>query len=50
MIKAMEMARLAPKGSSEAASILEEAAVGLVRGGETRTFTPCYFFSARKPE
>lgn len=50
MVRGMEALRLAPKGSSAASAILEEAAVGLVRGGETRTFTPCYFFSARKPE
>jgi sterol 24-C-methyltransferase len=50
MVKGMEWVRLAPKGSSHASAILEEAAVGLVRGGETRTFTPAYFFCARKPE
>ena len=50
MVKAMEWLRLAPKGSAEAARILEQAAIGLVRGGETHTFTPCYFFCAYKPE
>ena len=50
MVRTMEILRLAPKGSSNASAILEEAAIGLVRGGETKTVTPCYFFCARKPE
>jgi len=49
MIKTMEFCRLAPKGSFQASDILEEAAIGLVRGGEHRIFTPAYFFCARKP-
>ena len=49
MCSAMEFIRLAPKGSRQTADILEEAAVNLVRGGETGIFTPCYFFRARKP-
>jgi sterol 24-C-methyltransferase len=49
MVWAMELARLAPKGSYATADILEEAAVNLVRGGELGIFTPAYFFVARKP-
>jgi sterol 24-C-methyltransferase len=50
MVKTMEFLRLAPKGSANASAILEEAAIGLVRGGQTGTFTPAYFFCVRKPE
>jgi sterol 24-C-methyltransferase len=43
-----ETLRLTPKGSVATADILEEAAAGLVRGGELKLFTPCLFFLARK--
>lgn len=49
MVRFMEVCRLAPKGSASASDILEDAAIGLVRGGETMTFTPAYFVCARKP-
>lgn len=44
-----ETLRLTPKGSVATADILEEAATGLVRGGELKIFTPALFFIARKP-
>jgi sterol 24-C-methyltransferase len=47
--QAAETLRLTPKGSVATADILEEAAAGLVRGGELQIFTPCLFFLARKP-
>jgi len=50
MVKTLEFVRIAPSGSSNAAAILEEAAVGLVRGGELKIFSPAYFFCVRKPE
>ncbi|KAF8062693.1 S-1 [Scenedesmus sp. PABB004] len=49
MVKALERLGLAPKGSLEVASMLERAADGLVAGGKTGTFTPLFFFLARKP-
>ena len=49
MVSGMEWLRIAPKGSRATADILEEGAVNLVRGGLNGTFTPCYFFRARKP-
>ena len=49
MCGAMEFMHLAPKGTVATADILEEGAVNLVLGGQTGTFTPCYFFRARKP-
>lgn len=44
-----EALRLTPKGATATADILEEAAHGLVRGGELQIFTPALFFLARKP-
>ena len=44
----MERARIAAQGSVGTLDILEKAAVGLVRGGESGIFTPYFFFLARK--
>lgn len=48
MVYLMESTWIAPKGSVSTVDILEKAAVGLVRGGESGIFTPYYFFLARK--
>jgi sterol 24-C-methyltransferase len=44
----METGWIAAKGSVGTLDILEKAAVGLVRGGESGIFTPYFFFLARK--
>ncbi len=48
-VRALELLRVAPKGSTAVSTLLNEAAAALVRGGETQIFTPMYFFHARKP-
>jgi len=48
--RVMERVRIAPQGTSEVSSFLNRAADALVAGGETGTFTPMYFFHAKKPE
>lgn len=48
MVWFMEKTWIAAKGSVGALEILEKAAVGLVRGGESGIFTPYFFFLARK--
>lgn len=49
MLTVMETARLAPKGSSDVAQLLNDAADALVEGGKTGIFTPMYFVLCRKP-
>jgi sterol 24-C-methyltransferase len=49
LVWSMEKVKLAPKGTFHTQEILQEAAKGLVAGGKTKTFTPAYFFKARKP-
>ncbi|KAJ0095777.1 hypothetical protein Patl1_17159 [Pistacia atlantica] len=49
MVKVLEFAGLAPKGSQRVQDFLEKAAEGLVAGGRKEIFTPMYFFVARKP-
>jgi sterol 24-C-methyltransferase len=48
MVRLMEKTGLAAMGSVATLEILEKAAIGLVRGGETGIFTPYFFFLARK--
>ena len=48
MVWFMEKTWLAAQGSIGTLEILEKAAKGLVRGGETGIFTPYFFFLARK--
>lgn len=48
MVWLMEKSRVAAQGSVGTLEILEKAAVGLVRGGESGVFTPYFFFLARK--
>ena len=47
---ALERARIAPSGTSEAAELLNVAADSLVEGGETGIFTPMFLVHARKPQ
>lgn len=49
LCSALETVRLAPAGSVATSDILEEAAIGLVRGGQLQIFSPCVFFLAYKP-
>lgn len=44
----MEKSWIVAQGSVATVDILEKAAVGLVRGGESGIFTPYFFFLARK--
>ena len=48
MVWLMEKSWIAAQGSVGTLDILEKAAVGLVRGGETGIFTPYFYFLARK--
>jgi sterol 24-C-methyltransferase len=45
-----ETLRLTPAGATATSDILEEAAIGLVRGGQLQIFSPCIFFLAIKPD
>ena len=49
MLGVLELLRLTPKGTREAAHVLEVAAVGLVEGGKLQIFSPSFLFVARKP-
>jgi sterol 24-C-methyltransferase len=49
LVRALEWARIAPRGSTAVSSFLNVGADALVRGGETGIFTPMFFFHARKP-
>eukprot|EP01117_Protostelium_nocturnum_P011323 TRINITY_DN4107_c0_g2_i3.p1 TRINITY_DN4107_c0_g2~~TRINITY_DN4107_c0_g2_i3.p1 ORF type:complete len:355 (+),score=121.79 TRINITY_DN4107_c0_g2_i3:69-1133(+) len=49
LIRTMETLRLAPKGTTSVHDLLVTTAKDLVAGGKTGTFTPMYFFLARKP-
>ncbi len=48
-LKALELLRIAPKGTFNVAVFLDKAAVALVEGGRSGIFTPMYFVHARKP-
>eukprot|EP00163_Fabomonas_tropica_P010539 TRINITY_DN2070_c0_g1_i1.p2 TRINITY_DN2070_c0_g1~~TRINITY_DN2070_c0_g1_i1.p2 ORF type:complete len:354 (+),score=107.34 TRINITY_DN2070_c0_g1_i1:270-1331(+) len=48
-LRVMETLRIAPRGSHDVTMILEGAATSLIQGGETGTFTPMFFYVARKP-
>lgn len=45
----LEKLRVAPQGSVKVTEALENAAVGLVAGGEKKLFTPMMLFVAKKP-
>lgn len=49
LLRVLETARVAPKGSTAVSSFLNAGAEALVRGGETGIFTPMFFFHVRKP-
>ena len=49
LVKVLEAARIAPKGSVNVSTMLNNGADALVRGGETGIFTPMFFFHVRKP-
>lgn len=49
LIRSVEALRIAPKGSAVVSQMLGAAAEALIAGGESRIFTPSYFFLARKP-
>lgn len=48
-VSTLEFLGIAAKGSSRVTSALEDAAVGLVAGGEKKLFTPMQLFVVRKP-
>jgi sterol 24-C-methyltransferase len=48
-VRGLELARIAPRGSSTVSAFLNAAARALVRGGETGIFTPMFYVLARKP-
>jgi len=48
-LSVLEFCRIAPKGTRKTSDMLNQAAIGLVGGGRTKTFTPMYLFVARKP-
>jgi sterol 24-C-methyltransferase len=48
MVRLLEAARVAPRGSASVSDFLNRGADALVRGGETGIFTPMFFFHARK--
>jgi len=49
LVRVLETLRLAPPGTTKTHSILMKAAKGLVDGGRNQTFTPMFYFIARKP-
>jgi sterol 24-C-methyltransferase len=49
LVRVLETARIAPKGSTAVSSFLNAGAEALVQGGVTGIFTPMFFFHARKP-
>ena len=48
-VRALELARVAPRGSAAVSTFLNAAAEAIVRGGLTGVFTPMYYVLARKP-
>jgi sterol 24-C-methyltransferase len=49
LVRALELARVAPRGSTAVSTFLNAGADALVKGGETGIFTPMFYFHARKP-
>ncbi len=47
-VRALELIRVAPRGSTVVSDFLNAGADALVRGGETGVFTPMFFFDGRK--
>ncbi|MCC6527732.1 MAG: methyltransferase domain-containing protein [Polyangiaceae bacterium] len=48
-VRALELARLSPRGTTEVHEVLRLAQSSLVAGGQLGIFTPMFFFLARKP-
>ncbi|MES2621187.1 MAG: hypothetical protein V4615_10075, partial [Bacteroidota bacterium] len=48
LVRLLQAIRVLPKGSVQVHKVLEVAAEGLTKGGETGIFTPMLFFLARK--
>ncbi len=48
--KLLELLRIAPRGTSETANLLNMAADALVEAGQLGIFTPCFLVQARKPD
>lgn len=49
LVRVLEWARVAPRGTVEVSDFLNVAADALVRGGEMGIFTPMFFFHGKKP-
>jgi sterol 24-C-methyltransferase len=49
LVRVLEAARIAPKGSVAVSNMLNAGADALVKGGETGIFTPMFFFHVKKP-
>jgi sterol 24-C-methyltransferase len=49
LVRVLEAARIAPKGSVAVSNMLNAGADALVKGGQTGIFTPMFFFHVRKP-
>jgi sterol 24-C-methyltransferase len=45
----LEKIKVVPEGSLQVSQMLGRAAEALIAGGETRIFTPNFFFVARRP-
>jgi len=50
LVNTLEFLGILPKGITKAHDVLQTAVKGLVAGGQTKIFTPMYFFIVRKPE
>jgi len=48
-VQALELLRIAPKGSAKVSKMLNDTAIDLANGGKLEIFSPDYFFLARKP-
>jgi len=49
LVWTLETIKIAPKGTLDIHNLLHKTAIDLVDGGRTGTFSPMYFFLARKP-
>ena len=49
MVRVLEAANIAPKGSTAVSTFLKKAAVSIVAGGKKGIFTPMFYFHVRKP-
>jgi len=49
LLTLLEKTQIAPRGVQKVSQMLHVGAAGLVAGGKMGTFTPGYFFLARKP-